>query len=48
MLQTMAVSEEDNQFDWWKTKVCPLSIHTNGQQPSNNLVQNTYIVNIFL
>jgi hypothetical protein len=35
-----------SQFDWWRAKVCPLSLHTKGQWPTDNGLQNVYMTTL--
>jgi hypothetical protein len=50
-LHTMVVSQEDKefqQFDQSRAKVCPLSLHTKGQQPKDNVCQNAFVIAVFV
>jgi hypothetical protein len=46
----MVVNQEDTKFQlfyWWRTKICPLGLHTSGQWPTDNNLQNTYMAILF-
>jgi hypothetical protein len=35
--------KEFQQFDWWRTKVCPLGLHTRHHCPNESTLQNAYM-----
>ena len=41
------IHSQISQFDLWRVKVCPLSLHIRGQWPMYNGLQNVYMATIF-
>jgi hypothetical protein len=36
------------QCDWWRVKICSLSLHTKDQRPKDNTLQIIYMVAFFM
>jgi hypothetical protein len=36
------------QYDWWRAKDCLLALHTRGQRPTDNALQNAYMAALFV
>jgi hypothetical protein len=40
--------KEFQQFDCWRAKVCLLDLHTRGQCPKENILQNAYMATLLV
>jgi hypothetical protein len=42
------VKQTKNYKNWWRAKICPLGLHTIGQLPKENSLQNAYMAAFFV